>query len=93
MNLSIPFEFNFEKNVLFTTFIFTSYFKFYEGSYENAAGTYLFFENNKNARAAEPFETQPSLKYFDKTRKVLQMERVFVTPKKDNAENSIPQDT
>ncbi|XP_033227392.1 uncharacterized protein LOC117179568 isoform X2 [Belonocnema kinseyi] len=42
----------------------------------------MFFEKDKNATVDDPvFEVAPTLKYMTKTRKVLKMQRVFVTPR------------
>ncbi|XP_046472390.1 uncharacterized protein [Neodiprion pinetum] len=52
--------------------------KFYEGTYHDAAGTYMFFERDEAPVVDDPaFETPATLKYFAKTRKLLKMERVF----------------
>ncbi|XP_043274826.1 uncharacterized protein [Venturia canescens] len=56
--------------------------KFYEGTYRNAVGTYMFFESDKHPHVDDPvFDVTPSLKYLAKTRKVLRMNRIFVEPK------------
>ncbi|XP_046740005.1 uncharacterized protein LOC124407666 [Diprion similis] len=52
--------------------------KFYEGTYHDAVGTYMFFEKDEAPVVDDPaFETPATLKYFAKTRKLLKMERVF----------------
>ncbi|XP_066595235.1 uncharacterized protein [Prorops nasuta] len=52
--------------------------RFYEGTYEDAVGTYLFFEEDKNPTVDDPiFDINPTLKYFQKTKKLLKMQRVF----------------
>ncbi|TGZ45621.1 general transcription factor 3C polypeptide 6 [Temnothorax longispinosus] len=56
--------------------------RFYEGTYEDAMGTYMFFEKDDNPKVDdEVFDKVPSLKYFAKTRKLLKMQRVFTKPK------------
>ncbi|XP_012288258.1 uncharacterized protein LOC105703997 isoform X2 [Orussus abietinus] len=56
--------------------------KFYEGTYEDAIGTYMFFRNDDNPILDDPvFDAKPTLKYFVQTRKILKMQRVFVTPR------------
>lgn len=53
--------------------------KFYEGTYEDAVGTYMFFDKDDQPVINDPvFDQVPTLKYFGKTRKVLKMERIFV---------------
>ncbi|KAI4485030.1 hypothetical protein M0802_012836 [Mischocyttarus mexicanus] len=53
--------------------------KFYEGTYEDAIGTYMFFDKDDKPIINDPvFDQVPTLKYFGKTRKVLKMQRVFV---------------
>lgn len=56
--------------------------RFYEGTYEDAMGTYMFFEKDDNPKVDdEVFDKVPSLKYFAKTRKLLKMQRVFTKPR------------
>ncbi|XP_078045804.1 uncharacterized protein LOC144474606 [Augochlora pura] len=56
--------------------------KFYEGTYEDVGGTYMFFAKNDTLVADDPvFDEIPSLKYFDKTRKILKMQRIFIKPR------------
>ncbi|XP_014204490.1 DNA ligase 1 [Copidosoma floridanum] len=56
--------------------------KFFEGTYEDAVGTYLFFEKDKNPEFDDQiFDKIPSLKYYNKTRKLLKMQRAFLVPK------------
>ncbi|KAL6255916.1 hypothetical protein P5V15_013156 [Pogonomyrmex californicus] len=56
--------------------------RFYEGTYEDAMGTYMFFEKDDNPKVDDVvFDKVPSLKYFAKTRKLLKMQRVFTKPK------------
>ncbi|XP_015601728.1 uncharacterized protein LOC107270853 [Cephus cinctus] len=58
--------------------------KFYEGTYEDAVGTYLFFKNDENPIVNDLiFDTVPTLKYFAKTRKLLRMQRVFTAARTD----------
>ncbi|XP_071563254.1 uncharacterized protein [Temnothorax nylanderi] len=58
--------------------------RFYEGTYEDAMGTYMFFEKDDNPKVDdEVFDKVPSLKYFAKTRKLLKMQRVFTKPRVD----------
>ncbi|KAL2719104.1 putative serine/threonine-protein kinase dyrk1 [Vespula squamosa] len=53
--------------------------RFYEGTYEDVVGTYMFFEKDDKPVVDDPiFDQTPTLKYFGKTRKVLKMQRVFV---------------
>ena len=61
--------------------------QFYEGTFEDAVGTYMFFEKENKKPVEDEFETEPNIKYVAKTRKVLKMERIFVTPK--NQDESI----
>ncbi|XP_015108536.1 mediator of RNA polymerase II transcription subunit 12 [Diachasma alloeum] len=63
--------------------------RYYEGTYEDAVGTYMFFEKEKNPVVDDPvFDVPPKLKYSTKTRKVLKMKRVFVKPRLDVMEDS-----
>ncbi|XP_029661278.1 general transcription factor 3C polypeptide 6 [Formica exsecta] len=56
--------------------------RFYEGSYEDTVGTYMFFEKDDNPHVDDVvFDKVPTLKYFAKTRKVLKMQRVFTKPR------------
>ncbi|XP_020288875.1 general transcription factor 3C polypeptide 6 [Pseudomyrmex gracilis] len=56
--------------------------RFYEGTYEDAVGTYMFFEKEDNPQVDDPiFDKAPTLKYFAKTRKLLKMQRVFTKPR------------
>lgn len=56
--------------------------RFYEGTYEDAVGTYMFFEKDDNPKVDdEVFDKVPTLKYFAKTRKLLKMQRVFTKPR------------
>lgn len=56
--------------------------KFYEGTYEDDCGTYMFFTKDDNPVVNDPvFDVAPNLKYFAKTRKSLKMRRVFIKPK------------
>ncbi|KAL6447143.1 hypothetical protein ACFW04_001457 [Cataglyphis niger] len=56
--------------------------RFYEGCYEDAVGTYMFFEKDDNPHVDDVvFDKVPTLKYFAKTRKVLKMQRVFTKPR------------
>ncbi|XP_011500577.1 PREDICTED: uncharacterized protein LOC105364367 [Ceratosolen solmsi marchali] len=70
--------------------------KFFEGTYEDAIGTYLFFEKDVNPVIDDPvFDKVPTLKYFKKTRKLLKMQRAFVVPRYEvlgdsNHSQSIP---
>ncbi|XP_035742441.1 probable serine/threonine-protein kinase dyrk1 isoform X1 [Vespa mandarinia] len=53
--------------------------RFYEGTYEDVVGTFMFFEKDDKPIVDDPiFDQTPTLKYFGKTRKVLKMQRVFV---------------
>ncbi|XP_011159352.2 general transcription factor 3C polypeptide 6 [Solenopsis invicta] len=56
--------------------------RYYEGTYEDAIGTYMFFEKDDNPKVDdEVFDKVPSLKYFAKTKKLLKMQRVFTKPR------------
>ncbi|CAL1675433.1 unnamed protein product [Lasius platythorax] len=56
--------------------------RFYEGTYEDTTGTYMFFEKDDDPRVDDVvFDKVPTLKYFAKTRKVLKMQRVFTKPR------------
>lgn len=53
--------------------------KFYEGTYEDVIGTYMFFTKNDNSTVDDPvFDVAPNCKYFAKTRKLLKMQRIFI---------------
>ncbi|XP_063984288.1 golgin subfamily A member 6-like protein 24 [Diachasmimorpha longicaudata] len=63
--------------------------RYYEGTYEDAVGTYMFFEKDKNPVIDDPvFDVPPKLKYSTKTRKILKMKRIFVKPRLDVMEDS-----
>ncbi|KAK1119405.1 hypothetical protein K0M31_013235 [Melipona bicolor] len=56
--------------------------KFYEGSYEDVIGTYMFFAKNDNTVVDDPvFDVAPNFKYVAKTRKFLKMQRIFIKPR------------
>ncbi|KAK0179409.1 hypothetical protein PV327_005165 [Microctonus hyperodae] len=56
--------------------------KYYEGTYEDAVGTYMFFEKNTDPVIEdEVFDKISTLKYYNKSRKILKMKRVFVKPR------------
>ncbi|KAJ8681473.1 hypothetical protein QAD02_017260 [Eretmocerus hayati] len=56
--------------------------KFFEGNYEDAVGTYLFFDKDDNPVIDDPvFDKVPQLKYFAKSRKLLRMQRAFIVPR------------
>lgn len=56
--------------------------RFYEGTYEDAVGTYMFFEKDNNVQVDDiAFDKVPNLKYLAKTRKILKMQRVFTKPR------------
>lgn len=58
--------------------------------FEHAMGTNVFFTENSNPPPMDPnFESVPPTmyKYYSQTDKVLKMERVFITPKKDHEED------
>lgn len=58
------------------------YLQYYEGTYEDAIGTYMFFEKDTNPVVDDPiFDKIPNVKYFTKAKKVLKMKRVFVKPR------------
>ncbi|XP_017757269.1 PREDICTED: uncharacterized protein LOC108548702, partial [Eufriesea mexicana] len=53
--------------------------KFYEGTYEDVIGTYLFFMKHDKSIVDDPvFDIVPNFKYFGKTRKFLRMQRIFI---------------
>lgn len=57
------------------------------GKYENALGTYMFFEEDPEPKSEDPlFDKLPekNLKYLCKTKKILNMEHAYVTPKEGN---------
>ncbi|XP_026725831.1 general transcription factor 3C polypeptide 6-like isoform X3 [Trichoplusia ni] len=65
---------------------------FFTGKYDHALGTYMFFEEDPNPKSEDPlFDKLPekNLKYLCKTRKYLNMEHAYVTPK----EGHDPQNT
>ncbi|XP_053987053.1 uncharacterized protein LOC128891900 [Hylaeus anthracinus] len=56
--------------------------KFYEGTYEDVCGTYMFFMKSDNSTVEDPvFDVPSNLKYFGKTRKFLKMQRIFLKPR------------
>ncbi|XP_043254498.1 uncharacterized protein LOC122398564 [Colletes gigas] len=56
--------------------------KFYEGTYEDVNGTYMFFTKNDTSVVDDPvFDVAPDLKYFAKSKKFLKMQRVFMKPR------------
>lgn len=60
---------------------------FFVGRYEHALGTYMFFENDPTIKSVDPlFDKLPeeNLKYVCKTRKLMKMERTYLTPKAEN---------
>ncbi|XP_014231555.1 uncharacterized protein LOC106655595 [Trichogramma pretiosum] len=58
--------------------------KFFEGTYEDAVGTYLFFENDLEPKVDDPvFDKVPRYRYYNKTRKVLKMQRAFLIPRNE----------
>ncbi|KAG6464363.1 general transcription factor 3C polypeptide 6 isoform X3 [Manduca sexta] len=63
---------------------------FFTGKYENPLGTYMFFEDDPNPQCEDSlFDKVPekNLKYFCKTRKCLQVEHAYVTPKEGRDPN------
>lgn len=57
---------------------------FFTGKFENALGTYMFFEEDPEPKSEDPlFDKLPekNLKYLCKTKKLLNMEHAYVTPK------------
>ncbi|CAH0699189.1 unnamed protein product [Spodoptera exigua] len=57
---------------------------FFTGKYDNALGTYMFFEEDPDPKSEDPlFDKLPekNLKYVCKTGKLLTMEHAYVTPK------------
>ncbi|EFN83196.1 general transcription factor 3C polypeptide 6 [Harpegnathos saltator] len=62
--------------------------RYYEGVYEDAVGTYMFFEKDDDPHVDDIiFDKVPTLKYFAKTRKLLKMQRVFAKPKVELFDN------
>ena len=56
--------------------------RFYEGAYEDLAGTYMFFTSDDTSVVNDPvFDAASNLKYFAKTRKFLKMQRIFIKPR------------
>ncbi|XP_032674556.1 general transcription factor 3C polypeptide 6 isoform X2 [Odontomachus brunneus] len=63
--------------------------RFYEGTYKDAMGTYMFFEKDDDPHVDDViFDKIPTLKYSAKTRKVLKMQRVFTKPRAEVFGNS-----
>ncbi|CAB3236967.1 unnamed protein product [Arctia plantaginis] len=61
---------------------------FFTGKYENALGTYMFFEEDPEPKTDDPlFDKLPekNLKYVCKTRKYLNMEHAYITPKEGHS--------
>lgn len=57
------------------------------GKFESALGTYMFFEEDPAPKTEDPlFDKLPekNLKYICKSRKYLNMEHAYVTPKEGN---------
>lgn len=57
---------------------------FFMGKYENALGTYMFFEEDTSTLSKDPlFDKYPEkcVKYVGHTRKLMTMEHAYVTPK------------
>ncbi|XP_043791185.1 uncharacterized protein LOC122714162 isoform X1 [Apis laboriosa] len=53
--------------------------KFYEGTYEDVVGTYMFFTKTNDSAISDPvFDIAPNFKYFAKTKKFLKMQRIFI---------------
>lgn len=64
--------------------------KFFEGVYEDAVGTYMFFEKDNTISVDDPvFEVAPTLRYLTKSRKLLKMQRVFIAPRTEVLGNSV----
>lgn len=62
------------------------------GTFEHAMGTNVFFAENPSPPPMDPnFESIPSTmyKFVSQTNKVLKMERIFISPKKDNEEEEL----
>ncbi|XP_076674310.1 uncharacterized protein LOC143372194 [Andrena cerasifolii] len=56
--------------------------RFYEGAYEDLAGTYMFFTSDDTSVVNDHvFDAASNLKYFAKTRKFLKMQRIFIKPR------------
>lgn len=63
------------------------------GKHESSLGTYMFFEEDPSPQCADPiFDKLPekSLKFVCKTRKHLNMEHAYVTPKEGKGKKLIP---
>lgn len=66
------------------------FFQFFEGVYEDAVGTYMFFEKDNTISVDDPvFEVAPTLRYLTKSRKLLKMQRVFIAPRTEVLGNSV----
>nr|XP_021205178.1 general transcription factor 3C polypeptide 6 isoform X2 [Bombyx mori] len=64
---------------------------FYIGKYDNPFGTYLFFEEDPSPNTDDPlFDrlSEKNLKYVCKTRKCIQMQHAYVSPKE--GEDCVP---
>lgn len=52
------------------------------GTYEDAIGTFMFFDKENDPKIDDPVFDKPStLRYYKKSRKILKMKRVFVNPR------------
>ncbi|XP_018790556.1 PREDICTED: uncharacterized protein LOC108969956 [Bactrocera latifrons] len=64
----------------------------FKGSYDYPMGTCVFFEKDTDAAPSDPlFETscRQKYKYFAKTNKVINFERIYVEPKCDETMNNL----
>ncbi|XP_023950459.2 general transcription factor 3C polypeptide 6 isoform X2 [Bicyclus anynana] len=61
----------------------------FTGTYENPLGTYMFFEEDPSPNTTDPiFDklSKKNLKYLCKTRKFINVQHAYVTPKEDKQE-------
>ncbi|OWR52125.1 hypothetical protein KGM_213106 [Danaus plexippus plexippus] len=68
---------------------------FFTGTYENPLGTYMFFEEDPTIQSSDPlFDRLPAknLKYLCKTRKLINVEHAYVTPKEEDKGNEVVND-
>ncbi|XP_045761693.1 general transcription factor 3C polypeptide 6-like isoform X2 [Maniola jurtina] len=68
---------------------------FFTGTYENPLGTYMFFEGDPLPCSSDPlFDklSEKNLKYLCKTRKFINVQHAYVTPKDDRQEQEHQQE-
>ncbi|CAH0722386.1 unnamed protein product, partial [Brenthis ino] len=62
---------------------------FFTGTFENPLGTYMFFEEDPSPKCSDPlFDKLPekNLRFLYKTRKLINVEHAYITPKEGNQE-------